>query len=136
VAQRDLARDPLSVLIVDDDAVFGESLRMFLDGDERLRVDAVATDLVGALRAARETQFDLALVDVRLMQEDGFAVAEALRALDPAIVAVMMSGLDVADYEERAVKAGARALLQKTDIVRRGRDAIVSACLSYATPRS
>ena len=103
---------------------------MFLDSDDRMNVLGIATDLSSALRAAYAIPFDLALVDVRLIERDGFGVVSALTDLDPDLVAVMMSGLDVDVYRDQAFRAGAKGILQKSDIVRRGRDVVVSAYLN------
>ena len=130
VPERDLHVRPLEVLIVEDDKIFSDALSMFLDADSRLHVLSVARDVQAALAEARERSFDVALVDVRLERgEEGFALVEALRELDPAIVAVMMSGLDRAEFEARALDSGAQIVLQKTELALEGRDAIVHAYL-------
>ena len=107
---RDFRAAPLNVLIVDDDVSFAEALRMFLGGDERMNVLGVAVNLREALTHARQGAYDLALVDVRLIEGDGFGVVSALRDLDPKLVSVMMSGLDVDVYRDDAFNAGARAV--------------------------
>jgi two-component system chemotaxis response regulator CheB len=130
VTERDLQLRPLEVLIVEDDKIFSDALSMFLDADSRFHVLGVARDVEAALAEARERTFDVALVDVRLERgEDGFALVEALRELHPAVVAVMMSGLDRAEFEARALESGAQGVLQKTDLALEGRDAIVDAYL-------
>lgn len=106
---------------------------MFLGGDERMNVLGIAVNLREALTHARQGAYDLALVDVRLIEGDGFGVVSALRDLDPKLVSVMMSGLDVDVYRDDAYNAGAKGILQKSDIVRRGRAAVLSAYLESHT---
>jgi DNA-binding response OmpR family regulator len=126
-----LARDfrvrPLEVLVVDDDRTFGESLALFLSDDDRIIVTDIAWDLAAALDATRVRRFDLALVDVRLSTQSGFQVVEALRAQHPQLATVMMSGLDTSEIEARALACGAQGVLQKTDLARRGQEAVLDA---------
>jgi DNA-binding NarL/FixJ family response regulator len=127
---RDFRVRPLEILVVDDDRTFGESLAMFLSGDDRIIVTDIACDLGTALEATRVRHFDLALVDVRLSTQSGFQVVEALRALHPELATVMMSGLDKSEIEPRALACGAQGVLQKTDLARRGQEAVLDAYLA------
>jgi DNA-binding NarL/FixJ family response regulator len=127
---RDFRIRPLEVLVVDDDQTFGESLALFLGNDERIVVTDIACDLGAALDSTRVRHFDLALVDVRLNTESGFQVVEALRARHPELATLMMSGLDLSEVEPRALACGARGVLQKTDLTRRGQEAVLDAYLA------
>jgi DNA-binding NarL/FixJ family response regulator len=133
VPVRDFRVLPLEVLVVDDDRTFGESLALFLGDDERIAVCDIAFDLGTALDSTRERHFDLALVDVRLdAWEGGFQVVEALRRHHPELATLMMSGLDKSEIEPRALACGARGVLEKTDLARRGQDAVLDAYLACA----
>jgi DNA-binding NarL/FixJ family response regulator len=127
---RDFRIRPLEVLVVDDDQTFGESLALFLGNDERIIVTDIACDLGAALDSTRVRHFDLALVDVRLNTESGFQVVEALHARYPELATLMMSGLDKSEIESRALACGARGVLQKTDLTRRGQEAVLDAYLA------
>jgi DNA-binding NarL/FixJ family response regulator len=124
---RDFRVRPLEVLIVDDDRTFGESLALFLSGDERIGVTEVACDLGAALAATRVHRFDLALIDVRLETESGFQVVEALREKYPELATLMMSGLDKSEVEARALACGAQGVLKKTDLAKHGQEALLDA---------
>jgi two-component system, NarL family, response regulator DevR len=122
--------DPVRVLIVDDHELLRETLRKLLELDERLEVVAVAHDFGSSIAAARRTDVDVALVDMRLggdAEEDGFAVVEALRDLRPETVPLMMTSFDARAYEGRALAAGARGIVVKTAIVRHGGDVVLGA---------
>jgi DNA-binding response OmpR family regulator len=74
-----------------------------------------AADGLAALSEARKVQPDLILLDLGLPAGDGFVVLERLKmnlqlAMTPVIV---VSGRDHHTSEPRALKAGARAFLQK-----------------------
>jgi DNA-binding response OmpR family regulator len=127
---RDFSVHPLEILVVDDDRTFGESLAVFLSDDERLIVTDIACDLATALDATSVNHFDLALVDVRLNCQSGFQVVEALRARHPDLATLMMSGLDESEIEARARACGAQGVLQKTELARRGQQAVLDAYLA------
>lgn len=131
---RDFRVRPLEVLVVDDDRTFGESLALFLGGDERITVTDVVCDLHAALASTRDHHFDLALVDVRLDAQSGFHVVAALHARHPRLATLMMSGLDKTEIESRALACGAQGVLEKTDLARRGQEAVLDAYL--ATPHA
>jgi DNA-binding NarL/FixJ family response regulator len=124
---RDFHVRPLDVLVVDDDRTFGESLALFLSGDERITVTDIACDLGAALDSTRAHDFDLALIDVRLNAESGFEVVEALRDRYPQLTTLMMSGLDKSEVETRALACGAQGVLEKTDLAKRGQEAVLDA---------
>jgi len=127
---RDFRVRPLEILVVDDDRTFGESLAMFLSDDDRIIVTDIACDLGAALDSTRVRHFDLALVDVRLDAQSGFQVVEALRAQHPELATLMMSGLDKSEIEPQALACGAQGVLQKTDLARRGQEAVLDAYLA------
>jgi DNA-binding NarL/FixJ family response regulator len=120
----EVAREPLRILVVDDDEVFRDSLQMLLDRDERVVVVGLAHDQPSAL-AAVGTGIDVAVVDVRIGRTYGFEIVESLRASLPDAVVMMMSGLDVSEYQADAVRAGAHAVVAKSAIARDGVDAIL-----------
>jgi DNA-binding NarL/FixJ family response regulator len=132
VPVRDFRLRPLEILVVDDDRTFGESLALFLSDDERITVTDIACDLRTALASTREHHFDLALVDVRLNDQSGFQVVEALHELHPELATLMMSGLDKSDIEARALACGAQGVLQKTDLARGGQEAVLDAYLAVS----
>jgi DNA-binding NarL/FixJ family response regulator len=68
------------VLVVDDDAAFRALMRRLLTA-EGLAVVGEADGVATAIAAARELEPDGALVDVRLGDGDGIALAQELLAL-------------------------------------------------------
>jgi DNA-binding NarL/FixJ family response regulator len=68
------AAPAIGVLIVDDNPIVRGALRGILDGDDRLRVVAEATNGREALTAARRLRPDVTLLDHRMPIADGLSV--------------------------------------------------------------
>ena len=115
------------VLIVDDDEALAENLAEIVQmlGAET----TIARDRASALARAAETDFDVALVDVRLPDGDGMALLEPLRARAPFIESVMVTGDATVEGAIAAVRAAAFGYVLKPvapqdllDTVRRALD--------------
>jgi two-component system, NarL family, nitrate/nitrite response regulator NarL len=77
-------------LIVDDNETFLASARRLLES-QGLEIVGTATSGAEALDLAVALSPDLALVDVELGEEDGFALAGELRSRSPATRVVLIS---------------------------------------------
>ena len=65
------------------------------------------TSPTAALASVRAGEFDLVLTDLMMPEMDGIALLEAIRAVDPAIVGVVMTGHGTVDTAVKAMQAGA-----------------------------
>ena len=101
------------ILVVEDDADVRLGYQVLL---KAYQYDTFfAADSLAAISEARKNQPDLIILDLGLPAGGGFAVLERLRtntnlAMIPVIV---VSGRDVGANRESALKAGARAYVQK-----------------------
>ena len=101
------------VLIVEDDADVRLGYQVLLKANG---YDTVfAADSVSAVGEARTIEPDLVILDLGLPGGDGFIVLERFRANThlAGIPVVVVSARDLHGNKERALKAGARAYLQK-----------------------
>jgi DNA-binding response OmpR family regulator len=101
------------ILIVDDDPDIRLSLNVRLKANH---YDVVfAEDGVGGIAEARKHMPDLIILDLGLPAGDGFSVMERLQANNTlsTIPVIVVSGRDRAANKDRAIKAGAKAFLQK-----------------------
>src|SRR3954454_2243104 len=72
----------LSILIVEDEPLFAETLRHLVELNPLYRVTAIVDDRIGALASVAGRRPDLALVDLQLAHgNSGFAVAAKLNDL-------------------------------------------------------
>jgi len=101
------------ILIVDDDP----DVRLGLN--VRLKANHYDTffagDALSSMTEARKHEPDLIILDLGLPAGDGFVVMERLRAILALAVIpiIVVSARDVLANRERALKAGAKAYLQK-----------------------
>ncbi|MFC5003640.1 response regulator transcription factor [Dactylosporangium cerinum] len=108
-------RGPRAVLLVDDHRIFTDVLAFALDAQPDLRCVAVANSARDGLAKAAVYDFDVAIVDLHLPDAGGLAVVEALRAMRPTALLVVLTGHPRADLAAAAHRAGADAFLAKDD---------------------
>jgi DNA-binding response OmpR family regulator len=102
-----------TILIVEDDPDVREGLHVRLKANHYNTV--FAADALSAIAEARKHAPDLIILDLGLPGGDGFVVIERLRRI-PAVAQIpiiVVSARDVRANQERALKAGAKAFLQK-----------------------
>ena len=104
--------DPPRVLIVDDHPVFRRVARELLEA-RGYAVVGEAGCAASALEATERLVPDAVLLDVRLGDDSGIAVARALRRFDRPPAVLLVSVCDEGDGEERARACGARGFLPK-----------------------
>ena len=103
----------VSVLVVDDHAVFAETLGAALKGVADIDVVGVATSGEDALACAREAQPNVALVDMLLPDRTGVELARQLSDVSPDTrVVILTASQDVAHYTD-AMAAGVSGYLTK-----------------------
>jgi DNA-binding NarL/FixJ family response regulator len=104
-----------TVLVVDDHAGFRSAVRALLESDGFAVVGQAATG-AEALEACSRLHPEVVLLDIRLPDTDGLAVAERLsRLLDPPDV-VLVSSREASVYGDRLRSAPARGFLVKGDL--------------------
>jgi two-component system KDP operon response regulator KdpE len=103
------------ILIVEDDADVRLGYHVLLKANSY--DTCFAADSITAISEARKHMPDLIILDLGLPAGDGFIVMERLRGpinMDLAgIPVIVVSGRDLRGNKERALKAGAKAFLQK-----------------------
>ena len=101
------------ILVVDDDPDLVRAMRL------RLRANnyevATASDGYSAIASAQKDRPSLIILDLGLPVGDGFVVLDRLQNSDSlaGIPVIVLSARDPQSNEERALKAGATAFLQK-----------------------
>ena len=107
---------PIKLLVADDERLFRQSLKILLETGTDLRVVADAADGQEAVALARETEPDLALLDVDMPRMDGIKAARLIRAVSPRTKLLMLSVHHEDEKIRSAIRAGALGyILKDTD---------------------
>ena len=107
---------PIKLLVADDERLFRQSLKILLETGTDLRVVADAADGQEAVAFARETEPDLALLDVDMPRMDGIKAARLIRAVSPRTKLLMLSVHHEDEKIRSAIRAGAIGyILKDTD---------------------
>jgi DNA-binding NarL/FixJ family response regulator len=111
-----MAQGRLGLLVVEDSAVFADTIRHLLTWIPEVNLLGVATCAEAGIALARHTSPDLVLVDLVLPQMSGLEAARELKAL-PNSPRVWIMSIYRSDIHEAAAKAaGADRFIHKSDI--------------------
>jgi DNA-binding NarL/FixJ family response regulator len=103
----------ISVVIVDDQDLVREGLRMLLQAESDMRVTGEAGDGSQALAEVRHVDPDVVLMDVRMPGLDGIQATAQLVRYGCRARILMLTTFDLDEYVYRAMKAGASGFLLK-----------------------
>jgi len=99
------------VLVVDDDPVVGRSFDRVLDGKGYAVIHA--HDGEEALRKLASESYDVVFTDIRMPGMSGLDVAEQVKARQPWLPVVIVTGYGTEENEARAEAAGVAGFLRK-----------------------
>jgi DNA-binding NarL/FixJ family response regulator len=106
----------IRLLIADDERLFRQSLKILLETGSDIEVVADAGDGQEAVTCARDTEPDLALLDVDMPKMDGIKAARLIGALSPRTKILMLSVHHEEEKIHAAIRAGALGyILKDTD---------------------
>jgi DNA-binding NarL/FixJ family response regulator len=104
----------MKVLIVDDQSLVRGGFRMILEAEPDMEVVGEAADGLTAVIAARETEPDVILMDVRMPNVDGLeATRKLLEGKERGPRILILTTFDLDEYVYEALRAGASGFLLK-----------------------
>jgi DNA-binding NarL/FixJ family response regulator len=106
-------RRPVRVLIAEDQSIFADALAMLLETDDRVKVVGTAANGQEAVDQALSASADVVVMDMDMPVVDGLEATRRLRKQLPQARVIVVSGLDPAVYEQRALDAGATSYMVK-----------------------
>jgi DNA-binding NarL/FixJ family response regulator len=109
----ELARNPIRVLIADDQQLLRAGFRVILNAEPGIEVVGEAGDGLAVLAAVGTTRPDVVLMDIRMPVLDGLSATERLMATPHPPRVVMLTTFDHTEYVVRALRAGAYGFLLK-----------------------
>lgn len=107
------AKNPISVLIVDDHPLFLDGLNQALRLEDDIIVVGHSADGEDALRLARKLQPDVVILDINLPSMNGLQVARQLKAERANIAVVVLTAYHDAQQVLHAMRAGASSYVSK-----------------------
>ncbi|MFI7290678.1 response regulator [Streptomyces anulatus] len=120
----DSEREPVRVVIVDDDQLVRMALRLVIDGEPDLTVVAEAADGNAAITVVDEQRPDVVLMDVRMPGLDGLGATRELLTRPAPPRVLMLTTFDSDDLVLGALRAGALGFVLKDTPPRRILDAV------------
>jgi len=115
------------VLIAEDQPMFAETLRLFLDRDERIEIVGVATNGADAIELATRNRADVVLMDIAMPEMDGIEATRRLLEVEPDARVLVLSGIDPDSVRDEVRRAGAVGLILKGSVANELVDEILAA---------
>lgn len=104
----------MNILIVDDDPLVCESLRVLLSREADMKICAVAHDGSAAITSCRLVQPDVILMDIRMPGMDGIQATREIKQTWPQIRIMMLTTFQDEQNIRLALLAGAEGYLLKS----------------------
>lgn len=108
-----MAEGPIRVVIVDDERLFAELLRVALRGADGITVEAVVHDVKSAIAALNEHKPDVVLADYHLPDGTGADIARAVRGTLPDTSVLVLTADPSAATLNDVARSGAVGHLTK-----------------------
>lgn len=103
----------MRIVLVEDHPVVRRGLAQLLNEEEDMTVCGEADSVDDAVTALRESNPEVALVDLSLRGSSGFDLLKILREEFPEVVALVLSMHAEVSYVERALREGAKGYVTK-----------------------
>jgi DNA-binding NarL/FixJ family response regulator len=105
----------LKILIVDDDALIRDGLKMILETEEGFTVAGTASNGQEAVRICSETQPDIVLMDIRMPVMDGVQATQLIKERFRNIKVLLLTTFKDTEYIRSAIKYGAEGYVLKSN---------------------
>lgn len=106
---------PVRVLIADDHPMVRQGLRTILDSEARFEVCAEADSGRDAVLKARTERPDIALVDISMPGMNGIEATRIMLKTVPGAEVLILTQCDSEELIDKALQAGARGFMLKSD---------------------
>jgi DNA-binding NarL/FixJ family response regulator len=105
----------LRILIVDDDDLIRDGLKMILDTEEGFSVVGTACNGEEAVRICRATEPDIILMDIRMPIMDGVQASKLIKEQFKNIKILLLTTFNDTEYIRSAIKYGAEGYVLKSN---------------------
>ena len=104
------------ILIVEDHPLMRGALAQLIADEPDLTISGEAEDAHGALEILTKLKPDLALIDITLKNSNGLELIKDIKIRWPELSVLVLSMHDESFYAERALRAGARGYVCKSEL--------------------
>lgn len=103
-----------NILIVEDQSIVRQGLKLMLEQDGNIRVVAEASNGREAIKCVEEQMIDLVLMDIRMPVMNGIEATRIIKERFPQVKILILTTFNDDEYAIQALKYGANAFLLKT----------------------
>ena len=114
----------IRIVLADDHTIVREGLKQILLAADGFEIAGEACDGHEAIKAVRELDFDLLLLDMSMPGKSGIELIKQIRAEKPKLRILVLSMHEERQYAIRAIRAGASGYLTKESASRQLVEAI------------
>ena len=108
-------KDKLSILVADDNVDFANNLTSYIEKEDEMEVIGIAKDGLEAVEMIKNTEPDIAIIDVIMPHLDGLGVLEKINDLsvDKKPLSIVLSAVGQDKITSRALELGAQYYIVK-----------------------
>lgn len=110
------------ILVCDDEENIRESVKLILDDEPYLQ--AFAADGREVIKKVKEFKPDIIILDIKMPKLSGLDAIEQIKAINPDVKIIIVSGYEQPDVIKEALSRGASDYLPKSFSGRQLKDAI------------
>ncbi len=103
------------ILIIEDEEIVREGLSLLVDHQPGFRVVGLASTIKDALAIAQKEKPDVALLDIKLGNDDGINCLPAMQTVSPTTRVLILTGLSDIETHYAAVSNGAMGIVRKIE---------------------
>ncbi|MBK7267096.1 MAG: response regulator transcription factor [Ignavibacteriales bacterium] len=103
----------IKIFLADDHILIREGLKRLINIEPDIRVIGESADPVEILKATKEGDYDILILDITLPQKSGLEILKEVKAMDPSAKVLILSMHPEERFAIRSLKAGAYGYLTK-----------------------
>ncbi|MFY3793109.1 response regulator [Ureibacillus sp. MALMAid1270] len=102
------------ILLVEDQAIVRNGLKMIIEQDSEFQVVAEASNGIEALKMIEKVHIDLIIMDVRMPEMNGIEATKRIRTRFPNMRIIILTTFDDDEYAYQTLKDGAMGFILKS----------------------
>ena len=121
----------IRVLLVDDQNLVQQGIKVLLERDPEIKVVGTVKDGRSAMIAVEKLSPDVVLLDIEMPGMDGITATKYITRLTPQTKVIILSSHEDKKYLTRALMAGAKSYILKDSLMRDLRQSVISVNNGY-----